>query len=293
MAKIKPKPPGKELDAVTTLGDQKIYVYETEGGPFRRYKDQHDAVAVGTARSATPDSLRKMFQKVSDNVRRRRVFKYDGCTAAIAHLSTDDTLLTAHLGDSRVTLFVESHATGTMTAHQLTKDHDAKNASERRRVLSMEGGFIDKYNYFMNGNKKHLGSIQISRAFGCRILAPYITDEPEISTYRLSGFAGPQDRVFLCIDCDGAREWTGPAARGKILREWDKASSQNPARLLAEKAVADGSTDNVSVILAELSPFRHKNLMLAVFDGFGDKGNKASQHVAKLVKKQMTYAAKL
>ncbi|OAY58377.1 probable protein phosphatase 2C 11 isoform X2 [Manihot esculenta] len=127
-----------------------------------------------------------------------------GSTASTAVL-LGNQLLVANVGDSRV---VASRAG---SAIPLSIDHKPDRSDERQRIEDA-GGFI-----IWAGTWRVGGVLAVSRAFGDKLLKPYVVAEPEI-----------QDAVALVQDITDAE-----AASRKLIQE----------------AYARGSSDNITCIV--------------------------------------------
>lgn len=154
---------------------------------------------------------------------------YSG-TTAVAVYQHRNRLLVANVGDSRAVLGVRcgGHTAlrtnkpvpGPMRAVELSRDHKPSRPDEKTRITA-EGGIVaqgaipvqtgDGIRMVKVGperimDKKGMGGLAVSRAFGDLNLRPYVSSKPEVVDRRL----GPNDKVII-LGSDGV---------------WDHVSSQ-------------------------------------------------------------------
>ncbi|KAA8546495.1 hypothetical protein F0562_002766 [Nyssa sinensis] len=110
--------------------------------------------------------------------------KHAGSTASTAVL-LGDRLLVANVGDSRVV------ACRAGSAVPLSIDHKPDRSDERQRI-EQAGGFI-----IWAGTWRVGGVLAVSRAFGDKLLKPYVVAEPEIQDEEIDGVE------FIIIASDG------------------------------------------------------------------------------------------
>lgn len=263
-----------------------VSVFQTVGGPDGYYDRQHDSVLTCPAAPLTgKGALRRLFAEAAKQLKDAlpwQTLYSSGSTAAVAHLSPEGVITTAHTGDSRITLFVRHRGAGIVNAFRLTRDHSPLLTGERRRIEAAGGRIEDGY---LTTDK---GALAVTRAFGDTALRPYVLCQPAVHQYRLDDprFAiAPGDEAFLCVDSDGAHADFSAAIRARALKDFLADHDWRDApRFLADRAVAGGSGDNISVIFAALAPPRGQDMLLGVFDGHGNMGYKVSSQLAHLVK---------
>lgn len=163
-------------------------------------------------------------------------FLDDGTTVVVA-LVCDGTLYVANVGDSRCIISSGGKAV------EMSKDHKPCREDEKKRIMDL-GGTVVKV-----GAWRVEGILAVSRAIGDRRLKKYVTSDPEILVRQL----GPSDdRLILATD-----------------GVWDVISNQQAADIvsrcsdvkLAAKALTDAaynahSTDNITSLVIDLSPYR-------------------------------------
>ncbi|KAL8110381.1 hypothetical protein AgCh_026195 [Apium graveolens] len=133
-------------------------------------------------KSAIVESFR---QTDVDYLNEEKTQQKDAGSTAAAAVLVGDRLLVANVGDSRV---VASRAG---TAIPLSIDHKPDRSDERERI-EQAGGFI-----IWAGTWRVGGVLAVSRAFGDKLLKPYVVADPEIQEEEIEGFD------FLIIASDG------------------------------------------------------------------------------------------
>ena len=150
-----------------------------------------------------------------------------------------DRLNVMNTGDSRCVMCRDN------IAMVLTRDHKPDWPDEHRRIRGL-GGEITK-----DGSVYRINDLSVSRAFGDKESAKYITHRPDIYKYSL----GKKDR-FIIIACDGLWDVVSPQdAVNIVLNEaYDesmkrKTTKVNLAKKLAELSIRLDSGDNVTCIV--------------------------------------------
>ncbi|XP_042483423.1 probable protein phosphatase 2C 11 [Macadamia integrifolia] len=151
-----------------------------------------------------------------------------GSTASTAVL-LGDRLLVANVGDSRVV------ACRSGSAIPLSIDHKPDRSDERQRI-EQAGGFI-----IWAGTWRVGGILAVSRAFGDKLLKPYVVAEPEIQEEEIDGVE------FLIIASDGLWNVVSNTDAVAIVRGIPDAEAAS--RKLIEEAYARGSSDNITCVV--------------------------------------------
>ncbi|XAR62413.1 Phosphoprotein phosphatase [Bertholletia excelsa] len=151
-----------------------------------------------------------------------------GSTASTAVL-LGDRLLVANVGDSRVV------ACRAGTAVPLSIDHKPDRTDERRRIEEA-GGFI-----IWAGTWRVGGVLAVSRAFGDKLLKPYVVAEPEIQEEEIDGVE------FIIIASDGL--WNVLSNKDAVAIVQDITDTEAASRKLIEEAYARGSSDNITCVV--------------------------------------------
>ncbi|KAE8683444.1 putative protein phosphatase 2C 11 [Hibiscus syriacus] len=151
-----------------------------------------------------------------------------GSTASTAVL-LGDRLLVANVGDSRVV------ASRSGSAVPLSVDHKPDRSDERQRIEDA-GGFI-----IWAGTWRVGGVLAVSRAFGDKLLKPYVVAEPEIQEEEIVGVD------FIIIASDGL--WNVVSNQDAVASVQDVTDAEAAARKLIKEAYARGSSDNITCIV--------------------------------------------
>ncbi|KAL3504325.1 hypothetical protein ACH5RR_034166 [Cinchona calisaya] len=151
-----------------------------------------------------------------------------GSTASTAVL-VGDRLLVANVGDSRVV------ACRAGSAIPLSIDHKPDRSDERERI-EQAGGFI-----IWAGTWRVGGVLAVSRAFGDKLLKPYVVAEPEIQEEEIDGVE------FIIIASDGL--WNVLSNKDAVAIIQDIIDAEAASRKLIEEAYARGSSDNITCVV--------------------------------------------
>lgn len=158
----------------------------------------------------------------------------DSGTTALVSLITGNRLYVANAGDCRAIL-----GKGDGSVVQLTNDHIVHNLVERAAVEQRGAKLI---------NGRVQGRMMVTRALGDRVVKQYISAEPEISEIELT----PDDE-FLVMASDGLWDVISTEMAADLVRSTVRVPDMS-AKRLALKAIELGSGDNISVIVAFLTP---------------------------------------
>ncbi|XP_019190363.1 PREDICTED: probable protein phosphatase 2C 11 [Ipomoea nil] len=151
-----------------------------------------------------------------------------GSTASTAVL-LGDRLLVANVGDSRVV------ACRNGSAIPLSIDHKPDRSDERERI-EQAGGFI-----IWAGTWRVGGVLAVSRAFGDKLLKPYVVAEPEIKEEEIEGVD------FIIIASDGL--WNVLSNKEAVAIVDEIKDAEAASRKLIEEAFGRGSTDNITCVV--------------------------------------------
>jgi len=184
-----------------------------------------------------------------------------GCTAVVCIVSVLEKIcITANAGDSRAIIGMEKQA------KHLTRDQDPMNPIEFERVKGSWGGRIDADGYVNDqvnmtrciGDRK--GKFHEENGWFSRSYA--IVSAPEVRVDKIT-----QACQFLILCCDGLFEdgcfksATLVSTARDLLKEVANLDEENQvsnpakkvAQKLCQKAIKDGSADNVSVLMVLFS----------------------------------------
>ncbi|KAJ1379441.1 hypothetical protein SESBI_46873 [Sesbania bispinosa] len=180
-------------------------------------------------------------------------FRDDGSTASTAVL-VDKHLYVANVGDSRTVISKAGKAIA------LSEDHKPNRSDERKRIENA-GGVV-----MWAGTWRVGGVLAMSRAFGNRMLKPFVVAEPEIQDQEIN-----EETDLLVLASDGLWDVVPNEDAVSLARAEEEAEAA--ARKLTEAAFARGSADNITCIVVR---FNHEK---AAFPANPDKaGPASSQH---------------
>jgi len=159
------------------------------------------------------------------------------------------TLYAANAGDARIVLGHQGKA------QRLTHDHKPDDPSEIGRI-EKAGGFMFK--------QRVVGVLAVTRSLGDHCMKDFVIAKPYCSelTIRLdedySSSSSKESKEdceslpsFLILACDGL--WDVFEDQQAVDMVWEHADDpENVAKYLVKEALARGSTDNISVIVAWL-----------------------------------------
>jgi protein phosphatase 1L len=176
------------------------------------------------------DLLRGAYLAVDSHLLERYI--RSGTTAAQIYIM-EDRFIAANTGDTRVIIGTEGRAT------VLTVDHKPDLPGETRRIEDL-GGEVTRI-----GVPRVQGILAVSRALGDPHLKPYVIAEPRI----IEGYLG-KENDYAVLACDGV--WDVLTPEDVILEIRRLADPQKGADGVVKKALDQGSTDNITVIVIDL-----------------------------------------
>lgn len=187
----------------------------------------------------TAKYINKIFKSFNKNLEKShpRAANYSGTTCCIGIITNDDkgkVLWVINAGDSRAVLHNKSGI-----AIPLSKDHKPNTPEERDRIESIDGG---KEKIYYDGSDWRVVDLSLSRALGDLEANPYVTPLPQVYRYRISN-----NDKHIILACDGLWDVISNQDAVDFIKKAPKKT--NLAKLLAEKAIEHGSTDNVTVIV--------------------------------------------
>ncbi|KAL8199767.1 hypothetical protein R6Q57_013335 [Mikania cordata] len=175
-----------------------------------------------------------------------------GSTAVVAVVG-DEEIVVANCGDSRAVL-----ARGG-TVVPLSNDHKPDRPDELERI-EHSGGRVVNWN-----GQRVLGILSTSRSIGDQQLKPYVIAKPEIMVTKREEkdefIILASDGLWDVISNDLACHVVRKCLEGRIIcrkgSNDKKYKIMNAAVVLTELAMARGSKDNISVIVANLNTISH------------------------------------
>ncbi len=194
----------------------------------------------------TAKFINKVFKNFNDTLEKQhpRAASYSGSTCCMAILTKDEKsdkkgniLWVINAGDSRAVL---GNKIG--LGIPLSHDHKPNVPEERARIEALEGG---KEKIYYDGSDWRVVDLSLSRALGDLEAHPYVTQMPQVYRYRIH----PEDK-YLVVACDGVWDVMDNQEVIDLLKSNMKKT--NLAKVIADKALEKGSTDNVTVIVYKI-----------------------------------------
>lgn len=194
---------------------------------FEFYKNQITYEKVG-------DLILNIFDDMEKELKKMRFD--DGSTLCLCLLCKDSAgiqkVVTAHLGDARALIALKDGR-----SKELTIDHKPSNRKEFERIHNQFGRLSSK--------NRIDGSLAVSRSIGDYSVFAVGRD------VELNGFDVGEDDKYLIIGCDGVFD---VLTNEEVALVASKASSPYEAAFLVRNAAYGcGSTDNISVIVVDLT----------------------------------------
>ncbi|KAI8331570.1 phosphatase 2C-like domain-containing protein [Chlamydoabsidia padenii] len=177
-----------------------------------------------------PEILHKAFLQVDSQVNENDG-KSSGCTAIVAYVQVKDkkrTLYTGNVGDARAVLSRQG------IALRLSYDHKGSDANEAKRIMELGG--------FMMNNRVN-GVLAVTRSLGDSVMKEFVVGDPYTTTTEL---VEDQDE-FMILACDGLWDVCDDQVAVDLIK--DIKDPQMASRTLLEHALANFSTDNLSVMV--------------------------------------------
>lgn len=143
-----------------------------------------------------------------------------------------------NLGDCRLTIVYSNGL-----HKQITSDHKPDDVVEKERIQKI-GGDI----YHDTEGICRIGDLSVSRAFGDGDNAPYISQKPDVYYKKINKLT-----KYIVMGCDGLWDVITNDELYKLLENYKKKNIVNLASELATEALCRGSTDNISVIIIEVT----------------------------------------
>ncbi|XP_010516637.1 PREDICTED: probable protein phosphatase 2C 28 isoform X2 [Camelina sativa] len=176
-------------------------------------------------------AIKRAYKSTDDYILHNVVGPRGGSTAVTAIVIDGKKIVVANVGDSRAILCRESGV-----VKQVTVDHEPE---KERDLVESRGGFV----YQEAGNVPRVdGQLAMTRAFGDGRLKEHISVTPNVEIVEIH-----DDAKFLILASDGL--W-------KVMSNedvWDqikkRGNAEEAARTLIDKALARGSTDDISCVV--------------------------------------------
>ncbi|KAK3218130.1 hypothetical protein Dsin_012100 [Dipteronia sinensis] len=193
--------------------------------------------------------MEECFERMDEEVNRGTVGEeMVGSTAVVAVVGKEE-LVVANCGDSRAVLYRGG------VVVPLSIDHKPDRPEELRRVEAVGGRVI-------NWNGHRIGGVlATSRSIGDQYLKPFVISKPEVTVSERT-----DNDEFLILASDGLWDVMSNEVACQVVRrsfngriKWASLHVANgnratrAANVLSELAMARGSSDNISVIVVDLS----------------------------------------
>lgn len=197
----------------------------------------------------TAKYINKIFKNFNRSLEKHhpRAANYCGSTCCMAIITKDiksnkndkgNILWVINAGDSRAIL---GNKIG--LAVPLSHDHKPNMPEERYRIESIEGG---KEQIYYDGSDWRVVDLSLSRALGDLEAQPYVTQMPQVYRYRIH----PEDK-YIVVACDGVWDVMDNQEVIDLLKS--NLTKNNLAKVIADKALEKGSTDNVTVVVYQIN----------------------------------------
>ncbi|XP_042504788.1 probable protein phosphatase 2C 52 [Macadamia integrifolia] len=160
-------------------------------------------------------------------------YRDDGSTASTAVL-VGNHLYVANVGDSRAVISKAGEAI------PLSEDHKPNRSDERKRIESA-GGVV-----MWAGTWRVGGVLAMSRAFGNRLLKPFVVAEPEIQEQEIGD-------EFECLVLASDGLWDVVPNEDAVSLARAEEEPEAAARRLMETAYTRGSADNITCIVVRFN----------------------------------------
>jgi len=178
--------------------------------------------------------LRKTYLATDDKLK-TAVPTHHGCTSVtciVTGKGENRRLYSANVGDARAVLARNG------TAIRLTEEHKASDEIEAKRITD-GGGFI------IHGRVN--GQIIITRSLGDHLMKEFIIGDPYMSHEKLT-----EKDNFLIVACDGLWDVVEDQQAVDFVLEHASLSASEISKKLLIKALLDGTTDNLSIMVIKL-----------------------------------------
>lgn len=188
------------------------------------------------AKACVSRAFGRAYAELDAELRGARMFQ-TGSTAVTCFVYADETdsrkiVTTANVGDARAVLCRAGNAI------RLSCDHRAGDEEERARI-ERAGGFVCA--------RRVNGVLEVSRALGDHAFKSVVVCTPSVRETVLC-----EADEFLLLACDGLWDWIDDDTAVSIASNaFDEGCNESDvARVLVRAALAAGSTDNITVVVA-------------------------------------------
>ena len=186
-------------------------------------------------------ALRKVIERTGGDFCRQD--NSCGCTVLCAVLKGRRCLYLVWLGDSSAVINCNGEPI------KLTQPHSAEREDEHERFEAVGG------RGYQSDVWRVMGSLAVSRSIGDAAYKPFVSVETDVITFELLG-----NEDFVVLGCDGLWNYLCPFDVSSILYEYLTVNAHRPveevvdqvAKVLSQKAIDEGSQDNITVIVTLL-----------------------------------------
>jgi serine/threonine protein phosphatase PrpC len=168
----------------------------------------------------------------------------NGSTALLLFIYKDNNkiiLNTVNLGDCRLIIVYDDNV------KCITTDHKPDDVNEKKRIEEL-GGRV----YVDEENISRICNLSVSRVFGDADSMPYVSCIPDVFYDELTN-----DVKFIVMACDGLWDVIRNIELPYLLK---KNKGKNYAVELVKEGLKRGSTDNISVVIIEITDFNNIRL---------------------------------
>ena len=232
----------KKINDINLLG-----IYDGHGGTFvSEYLASNIPLYYCHRELKTPFSReyhKEVFDNLQESILKTKKGQSTGSTCLLNIMYKFKDKLhfnTVNLGDGRLVIVYNNG-----TAKQVTTDHKPDHPIEKDRINKL-GGEI----YNDSEGVVRVGDLSLSRAFGDGDNAPYISHTPDIYYNTIV-----TETKYIVMGCDGLWDVIPNNDLFSLLEQYSKKDKKNLAADLAKEALERRTTDNVSVIVIEISDF--------------------------------------
>eukprot|EP01114_Cavostelium_apophysatum_P002919 TRINITY_DN12623_c0_g1_i1.p1 TRINITY_DN12623_c0_g1~~TRINITY_DN12623_c0_g1_i1.p1 ORF type:complete len:329 (-),score=73.43 TRINITY_DN12623_c0_g1_i1:59-1045(-) len=178
--------------------------------------------------------FRRTYLAVDDKLK-TAVPSHHGCTSVtclVTGKGDDRHLFSANTGDARAVLCRDG------TAIRLTEEHKASDPIEAKRITD-GGGFV------IHGRVN--GQIIITRSLGDHLMKEFIIGDPYTHYEKLT-----DKDTWLIVACDGLWDVVSDQQAVDFVLQNASLSASEVSKKLLIKALQDGTTDNLSIMVVKL-----------------------------------------
>lgn len=263
-------------------GNVNVQIRKAIGG--RSAQQDHHFVTPTEINSAA--KAKKRLESAFTYAKEKTAQIKSGTCATVALMTSDHYLTVTSVGDSPAILYVVN-ADKKVIAYRLNKPHKPNDPEEKEWIES-HGGTVTQHDKSDGTIIARIDSdLAISRALGDCHHGDKIRKIPDITQVNLDDYIRPGDTAFLCVSCDGLFE--------KNIMESDYAEIISQAvrdnrvgditELMKDYAIHRGSSDNITILLAQIPASLNQNMALCVCDGHC--GDKAATQACTTLRKEI------